>query len=206
MTFKTKHDETSFLLIKLPLTILFLTPFATYLIEKIFSDSFDPLGAFAAYFFYFALVLLLVIPTVSLGLFLTRKSVITKPEVVKKMPKTDTLVRSKINGWSWAAAGLGPIWALYHKIWSVVFVYAVALVEEAFMRKIGEEFIFISFFQLAAIAVLGIKGNQLAWKNSTITDPNIFLKKQKYWNIVGFIFCLVYLAYYSYIFSGRHVS
>jgi hypothetical protein len=81
---------------------------------------------------------------------------------------------NSILRWNWGAFVFCWIWGIFNNVW-------ISLL--TLIPIVG----FVMAF------VLGVKGNQWAWENSNITDVNLFLKKQRKWNIAAGVFALIVL-------------
>lgn len=90
--------------------------------------------------------------------------------------KEASVVPEEIKGWNWGAAGLTWIWGIYHGVW-------ISLL------------IFIPFVNLIMWIILGIKGNEWAWKARKWESVERFVYSQKKWKpwgiaifIIGILF------------------
>ncbi len=77
-------------------------------------------------------------------------------------------VPPEIKGWNWGAFSLTWIWGLSHRVWISLF----ALIP---FPLIG----------IAAMIILGIKGNEWAWKNKKWDSIEQFQKSQRTWKFWG---------------------
>jgi len=78
------------------------------------------------------------------------------------------IVPEEVKGWSWGAFVLTWIWGIFNSVW-------IALL------------CFIPFFSLVWAIVLGIKGNEWAWRNKKWDSIEHFKSTQRSWNIAGII-------------------
>jgi hypothetical protein len=83
-------------------------------------------------------------------------------------------VPEEVKGWSWGAFVLTWIWGIFNKVWL------------AFLM-----FIPFPLFGLAWAIVLGIKGNEWAWRNKKWDSIEHFKSTQKKWNTAGIIVFVV---------------
>ena len=77
-------------------------------------------------------------------------------------------VPEEVKGWSWGAFVLTWIWGIFNSVW-------IALL------------CFIPFFSLVWAIVLGVKGNEWAWRNKKWDSIEHFKSTQRSWNIAGII-------------------
>jgi len=84
-----------------------------------------------------------------------------------------SIVPSEIKGWNWGAAGLSYIWGIYHKVWFSLLI-------------------FIPFLNIITVIILGIKGNEWAWKSQKWESVDSFIESQKKWKPWG-IFSLIFI-------------
>ena len=78
------------------------------------------------------------------------------------------IVPEEVKGWSWGAFVLTWIWGIFNSVW-------IALL------------CFIPFFSLVWAIVLGVKGNEWAWRNKKWDSIEHFKSTQRSWNIAGII-------------------
>lgn len=86
--------------------------------------------------------------------------------------KEASIVPEEIKGWNWGAAGLTWIWGLYHGVW-------ISLL------------IFIPLVNLVMWVILGIKGNEWAWKARPWESKEKFITSQKKWKPWGIAFFII---------------
>ena len=77
-------------------------------------------------------------------------------------------IPAEIHGWSWGAAGLTWLWGISNGVWLSLLM-------------------FIPYFGLIWWIVLGIKGNEWAWKARPWTSTAEFIAHQNKWKIWGII-------------------
>ena len=77
-------------------------------------------------------------------------------------------VPEEVKGWSWGAFVLTWIWGICNSVW-------IALL------------CFIPFFSLVWAIVLGIKGNEWAWRNKKWDSIEHFKSTQGRWTIAGIV-------------------
>ncbi len=75
-------------------------------------------------------------------------------------------IPAEISGWNWGAAGLSWIWGIYHRVW-------ISLLA------------FIPFVNLVFWIVMGIKGNEWAWRKTRWESVEAFKRSQKKWGAWG---------------------
>jgi hypothetical protein len=84
-------------------------------------------------------------------------------------------IPGEIRGWSWGAFLMNWIWGLFNRTWIAL---AVLLPVIGFVVWI----------------ILGIKGNEWAWRNKRWDDVEHFKRVQRKWAIAGFVLLLLPLA------------
>jgi hypothetical protein len=90
------------------------------------------------------------------------------------------LIPPEIRGWNWGAFFLAPLWGIFNRVW-------ISLLA----------FIPIPFLALIMSIVLGVKGNEWAWRSrrwDSIEHFNRIQKHWMYWGIIAFLVSLVVLA------------
>lgn len=78
----------------------------------------------------------------------------------------------EIQKWNWGAAGLTWIWGTYHSVWISLLV-------------------FIPLVNIIMIVLLGIKGNEWAWRKDKWENVEKFLEAQNKWQPWGIIFLIL---------------
>lgn len=86
--------------------------------------------------------------------------------------KGASVIPKEIEKWNWGAAGLTWIWGVYHGVWLSLLV-------------------FLPFLNIIMIIILGIKGNEWAWRAEHWKSPEAFLAFQNKWKVWGIIFLLI---------------
>ena len=81
---------------------------------------------------------------------------------------------AELKGFNWGAFLLGWIWGVGHSVWIALVLLAVN-----FIPIIG------TLFYFAGAIYLGVKGNELAWKNGHYASVEDFRKRERVWAIVG---------------------
>ena len=94
---------------------------------------------------------------------------------------TNSEIPPEILKWNWAAAGLGIIWAAYHRVWKVFY---------GFIPVVGY------FWWI----VMGINGNKWAWQQNRWASVEEFQKIQRRWKPWGIIF--LFLPIIIGVFAG----
>ena len=77
-------------------------------------------------------------------------------------------IPEEVRGWNWGAFFLSWIWGVGNNVW-------IALLA------------FIPFVNFIMGIVLGIKGNEWAWRNKKWDSIEHFKKTQRTWGIVGIV-------------------
>ncbi len=80
------------------------------------------------------------------------------------------IVPEEVKGWSWAGFGLTWIWGVFNG----VLISLLILIP-------------FPFFSLAWAIVLGVKGNEWAWRNKKWDSVEHFKNAQRPWNIAGIV-------------------
>jgi len=90
-------------------------------------------------------------------------------------------VPEEVKGWSWGAFCLTWIWGICNSVW-------IALL------------CLIPFFNIAWAIVLGVQGNEWAWRNKKWDSIEHFKSTQRSWNIAGIVvFAISIVAIATYI-------
>jgi len=90
-------------------------------------------------------------------------------------------VPEEVKGWSWGAFALTWIWGVFNSVW----ISLLCL---------------IPFFNLAWAFVLGVKGNEWAWRNKKWDSIEHFKSTQRSWNIAGIVvFAISIVAIATYV-------
>jgi type II secretory pathway pseudopilin PulG len=79
-----------------------------------------------------------------------------------------SVIPNEILGWNWGAAFLNWIWGLFNGVYIALLV-------------------FIPFVNIVFWIVLGVKGNEWAWRNKKWASVEAFKSTQRKWNIAGII-------------------
>ncbi len=80
-----------------------------------------------------------------------------------------SVIPSEIQGWNWGAAGLPKIWGIYHNVW-------ICLLD------------LVPFVSLVWWIVMGVKGNEWAWKKNRWVSVEHFRYVQRKWEPWGIAF------------------
>lgn len=91
----------------------------------------------------------------------------------------------EIKRWNWAAAFLPMVWGIYHNTW-------------IFLLN------FVPGVNLVWWIVMGIKGNEWAWRNNQWESVERFQRAQSRWRPVGilyFILSLLWVPYVIFVFA-----
>ncbi|USN53149.1 MAG: hypothetical protein H6760_03140 [Candidatus Nomurabacteria bacterium] len=84
-------------------------------------------------------------------------------------------VPEEVKGWNWAAAFLTPAWSIAYRVWFGFFAY-------------------IPLINYVWWIVMGIKGNEMAWKANRWASVEDFKKSQQKWAKWGLITFLANIA------------
>lgn len=82
-----------------------------------------------------------------------------------------------IKGWNWGAFLLGGFWSAGNKVWIGLICFIPFIIPYAWVTVIG----------WAMAGVLGVKGNEWAWKSRRWASIEQFKTHQKNWTIAGLI-------------------
>lgn len=85
------------------------------------------------------------------------------------------VVPPEIKGWNWGAAFLGIIWGIYHKVWLSFLVFVPGL-------------------NYVWWLVMGLKGNEWAWRKKRWASVSEFKSSQQKWLYAGLILIAIMLA------------
>lgn len=86
---------------------------------------------------------------------------------------TDDSVPESIKGWNWGAFFLNGFWGLANKTY-------IALLA------------FVPVINVPVMIYLGLKGNEMSWKNKEWSSIEHFKSIQKKWNIAGLVAFAIY--------------
>jgi|SRR3989338_852202 len=89
--------------------------------------------------------------------------------------KQDSIMPDEIKGWNWGAAGLTWIWGAYHGVW-------ISLLS------------FIPLVNIIMWIVLGLKGNEWAWRAEKWRSVEEFIISQKKWKPWGIAIFILTIA------------
>ena len=90
----------------------------------------------------------------------------------------DSIVPAEVKKWNWGAFFLSWIWGIRHKVWKAFLVW-------------------IPFFGIVWVFVLGAKGSEWAWRKSHWTSVAEFRRIQRKWGVVGLIVGVVGWAFWG---------
>lgn len=89
----------------------------------------------------------------------------------------NNVVPEEVKGWNWGAFMYSILWGIGNKTYLSLLVL-------------------IPVFNLVWVFVLGVKGNEWAWKNGEYTDVATFKAVQATWNRAGlFMFIVMLLSF-----------
>ena len=80
-----------------------------------------------------------------------------------------SVVPEEIKQWNWGAAGLTWIWGVHFHVWLSLLV-------------------FIPLVNIVMFIILGLKGNEWAWKEAQWESPQKFMEFQNKWKAWGIFF------------------
>ena len=86
--------------------------------------------------------------------------------------KENSIIPEEIKGWNWGAAGLTWIWGISQGVW-------ISLLA------------FIPIVNIVMWIILGIKGNEWAWRSQKWESVDEFISYQKKWKTWGIIFFIL---------------
>jgi len=78
------------------------------------------------------------------------------------------IVPKEVKGWNWGAFALTWIWGIFNSVW----ISLLCL---------------IPFFNLAWAIVLGVQGNEWAWRSKKWDSIEHFKSTQRSWNVAGIV-------------------
>ena len=93
-------------------------------------------------------------------------------------------IPQEIQRWNWSAFILGPIWGLVHGIWWSMLGFLPLLPLSPAFRAIG--FVVL----IGVMLILGLKGNELAWRARQWDSAEKFLAVQQRWFTWSFVFAI----------------
>jgi hypothetical protein len=95
--------------------------------------------------------------------------------------ETNTMVPPGIKGWNWGAFLLGWIWGIGNGTY-ISFLTLIPIVN------------------VVMVFVLGVKGNEWAWKNKHWESIEHFKIVQRKWMYAGLIFLVIWVALFAWLF------
>lgn len=98
---------------------------------------------------------------------------------------------AELQGWNWGAFFLNWIWGIGNRVWISLLVLPLALIP--FLGGIGV---------LVMMIVLGLKGNEWAWKNRHFESVEQFRAVQKTWALWGVIIFVLGLVASAFFFTA----
>lgn len=103
----------------------------------------------------------------------------TMPTGVSAPTETENSFPAELKGWNWGAFFLGWIWSIGNRVW-------IGLLQLlTFIPIIG-----LLIYVVMAV-VLGLKGNEWAWKARKYENVEEFKKVQKTWAIWGLVIFII---------------
>lgn len=103
-------------------------------------------------------------------------------------------VPDEIQGWNWGAFFVPGVWCITNHVW-------IGLVSWADFSIVTTIFTFGMTWPMMAI-ILGIKGNEWAWKSRRWRSVKEFKRHQRLWAIIGFVIFLILVILISLIIVG----
>lgn len=103
-------------------------------------------------------------------------------------------IPDEIQGWNWGAFFAPGIWCITNHVW-------IGLVSWADFSIVTTVFTFGMTWPMMAI-LLGIKGNEWAWKSRRWKSVKEFKRHQRLWAIVGFFIFMILLILITLIIVG----
>jgi hypothetical protein len=94
-------------------------------------------------------------------------------DILHPKKSTASLVPPAIKGWNWGAFLLALLWSIDHRVW------------------IGLLCI-IPYVGFVMAIVLGVKGNEWAWKSRSWSSIEQFKARQRTWAVVGIIIFIIF--------------
>ena len=89
----------------------------------------------------------------------------------------------EIQKWNWSAFILGPIWGVVHGLWWTILGF-MPLLPVPTLRTVG--FIVL----ISVMLILGLKGNEMAWRARQWESPEKFLAVQQRWATWSIVFAI----------------
>ena len=89
----------------------------------------------------------------------------------------------EIQRWNWSAFILGPIWGVVHGLWWTILGF-MPLLPVPTLRTLG--FVVL----IGVMLILGLKGNEMAWRARQWESPEKFLAIQQRWATWSIVFAI----------------
>ena len=93
-------------------------------------------------------------------------------------------VPQEIQHWNWSAFILGPIWGLIHKLWWSILGFLPLLPLPPNLRPVSIVVL------IGVMIILGLKGNEMAWRARQWDSTEKFLTIQQRWTTWSIIFVI----------------
>lgn len=103
-------------------------------------------------------------------------------------------VPNEIQGWNWGAFFAPGVWCIPNHVW-------IGLVSWADFSIVTTIFTFGMTWPMMAI-ILGVKGNEWAWKSRRWKSVKEFKRHQRLWAVVGFFIFMIFLILITLIIVG----
>ncbi|MFZ2414414.1 MAG: DUF2628 domain-containing protein [Minisyncoccia bacterium] len=128
----------------------------------------------------------------------------------------NAVVPKEIKGWNWGAFLLSWIWGLSHRVWVtiiLILIFSIPVFMGYMCLDITTGFssrLFISLIRLLVLSpimnfiigiILGIKGNEWAWRSRRYDSTDKFKIKEKKWIVSGIIGIILELLSFIIIFN-----
>jgi serine/threonine protein kinase len=103
-------------------------------------------------------------------------------------------IPDEIQGWNWGAFFAPGVWCITNQVW-------IGLVSWADFSLVTTVFTFGMTWPFMAI-LLGVKGNEWAWKSRRWRSVKEFKRHQRLWAFIGFLIFIIFLILITLIIVG----
>ncbi len=106
-------------------------------------------------------------------------------------------IPQEIQRWNWSAFILGPIWGLVHGIWWSILGFLPLLPVSPTLRSVGIVVL------IGVMVILGLKGNEMAWRARQWESTEKFLSIQQRWATWSIVFAIGALVAFIMFLLGQ---
>lgn len=133
-----------------------------------------------------ALGMLMTVIGIPTGLIYLLKSIpeSSKPYDERSGKQAASVIPDEIKGWNWGAFVFNWIWGMYYSVWFSLLV-------------------FLPFVAIIFAIILGMKGNEMAWRARKWESVEVFLASQRKWRSWALAYLTVNLTVFLFFLIQR---